>query len=57
MGPKVARIALDLFAQAQVLIPRDNVKEAGVPSTNPGAPGVSVSGVIGTFGSTAGVKF
>lgn len=57
VGPPSARVALDTFGQAQALIPRDNVKEGGVPASNPGAPGVTVSGVIGAFGVTAGVKF
>jgi long-chain fatty acid transport protein len=57
VGPRSARIALDLFGQAQVLIPRDNVKEGGVPADNPGAGTVTTTGVIGAFGTTAGVKF
>jgi long-chain fatty acid transport protein len=57
VGPPAARVALDLFGQAQALIPRDNVKDASAPSTNPGAPSVTVSGVIGAFGATAGVRF
>jgi long-chain fatty acid transport protein len=57
VGPPRARIALDLFGQAQALIPRDNVKEGDVPASNPGAPSVTVSGVIGAFGTTVGVKF
>jgi long-chain fatty acid transport protein len=57
VGPDAARFALDLFGQAQALIPRDHVKEAGVPADNPGAPRVTTSGVIGAFGTTLGVKF
>ncbi len=57
VGPRAARIALDLFGQAQALIPRGNPKESDVPASNPGAPSVTVTGVIGAFGTTAGVKF
>jgi long-chain fatty acid transport protein len=57
VGPKRARFALDLFGQVQALLPRDNVKEGGVPASNAGAPRVTVSGVLGAFGSTVGVKF
>jgi long-chain fatty acid transport protein len=57
VGPRVARVALDFFAQAQALIPRDNIKEADVPASNPGAPRVTTSGFIGAFGTTLGVKF
>jgi len=57
VGPRSARIALDLFGQAQALIPRRNTKEGGVPASNPGAPGATVSGVIGAFGTTVGVQF
>jgi long-subunit fatty acid transport protein len=57
VGPPSARIAFDLFGQAQALIPRDHVKESDVPASNPGAPSVTTSGVIGAFGTTVGVKF
>jgi long-chain fatty acid transport protein len=57
VGPASARVDLDLFGQAQALIPRGNPKEGGVPATNPGASGLTVTGVIGAFGTTAGVKF
>jgi long-subunit fatty acid transport protein len=57
VGPPSTRLALDLFGQAQALIPRQNIKDGGVPSSNPGAPGTTVSGVIGAFGTTAGVRF
>jgi long-chain fatty acid transport protein len=57
VGPRAARVALDLFGQAQVLVPRDHVKEGGVPASNPGAPRTTTSGVIGAFGTTVGVKF
>ncbi len=57
VGPEKARIALDLFGQAHVLVPRDSVKNVDVPASNPGASSVTVSGVIGAFGATAGVKF
>jgi long-chain fatty acid transport protein len=52
-----ARIALDLFGQAQALIPRDHVKEGDVPAEDPGTPSVTTRGVIGAFGTTVGVKF
>ena len=42
VGPPSARVDLDLFGQAQALIPRDNVKQGGVPASNPGAPGFTV---------------
>lgn len=57
VGPRSARIALDLFAQVQGLIPRDHVKDASVPADNPGAPRTTTSGAIAAFGTTAGVKF
>jgi long-chain fatty acid transport protein len=57
VGPDAARFALDLFGQAQALLPRDHVKEGGVPADNLGAPRVTTTGVIGAFGSTLGVKF
>jgi long-chain fatty acid transport protein len=56
-GPSASRIALDLFGQTQVLIPRENIKTGGVPAQNAGSPRVTVSGLIGAFGATAGVKF
>jgi long-chain fatty acid transport protein len=56
-GPRAARVALDLFGQAQVLVPRDHVKEGGVPPDNPGAPRTTTSGAIGAIGATVGVKF
>jgi long-subunit fatty acid transport protein len=57
VGPPRARFALDLFGQAQALIPRDNVKQGGFAAASPGASSVTTSGVIGAFGSTLGVKF
>jgi long-chain fatty acid transport protein len=57
LGPPFPRIALDLFGQAQGLIPRDNVKAASVPADNPGSPSVSTGGWIGAFGTTVGVQF
>ena len=57
VGPPSARIDLDLFGQAQALLPRSNPKESDVPASNPGAPGLTVSGVIGAFGTTVGVRF
>ena len=58
VGPPAARVALDLFGQAQALIPRDNVKaaERARPTTR-ARPSVTTSGVIGAFGATVGVKF
>jgi long-subunit fatty acid transport protein len=57
LGPPFPRIALDLFGQAQGLLPRDNVKAAGVPADNPGSPSVATGGWIGAFGTTVGVQF
>jgi long-chain fatty acid transport protein len=57
LGPEAARFALDLFAQAHALLPRDHVKEASVPSSNPGAPSATTRGVIGAIGATVGVRF
>ena len=57
VGPERARVALDLFGQAQALVARDHVKASDVPAGSPGWPSVSTSGVIGAFGATVGVKF
>lgn len=57
VGPKAARIALDLFGQIQGLLPRDHIKDGSVPASNPGWPRTTTSGAIGAFGTTVGVKF
>jgi long-subunit fatty acid transport protein len=48
---------LDLFSQLQWLLPREHVKEASVPASNPGAPRTSVAGLLASFGMTVGARF
>ena len=62
LGAPFPRLALDLFGQAQALIPRTHVKGAGVAADNPGAlrggaGAVTTGGFIVATGLTAGVKF
>lgn len=57
LGPQAARFVIDAFGQAQGLIPREHVKDKGVPATNPGSPSVKTGGWLGAAGVTLGVKF
>lgn len=57
LGPEKARAVIDVFGQAQGLIPREHVKEKGFTAGNPGSPRVSTGGWIGAAGATLGVKF
>jgi long-chain fatty acid transport protein len=50
-------IDLDLFGQLHVLVPREHDKDPDIAASNPGAPGVTSSGVIVAGGMTAGVRF
>lgn len=55
-GP-IPPIDLDLFGQVHLLHPREHAKDPDIPASNPGAPGVTSSGVIVAGGMTAGVRF
>jgi long-chain fatty acid transport protein len=57
LGGPFPPIDLDLFSQLQWLMPRDHVKNASVPTTNAGAPSATVSGLLASFGVTAGARF
>ena len=57
LGAPFPPIDLDLFSQLQWLLPREHVKDASVPATNAGAPSVTVSGLLASFGLTAGARF
>ena len=57
LGAPFPPIDLDLFSQLQWLLPREHVKEGAVPATNAGAPSVTVSGLLASFGMTAGARF
>jgi len=57
LGAPLPAIKLDVFAQAQVLLPRDHIKEPSVDAANPGKAGVITSGLIVATGATAGVSF
>jgi long-chain fatty acid transport protein len=57
LGAPFPRIALDLFGQAQALIPRTHVKGSGVAAANPGRPSVTTGGFLVATGLAAGVKF
>jgi long-chain fatty acid transport protein len=57
LGAPFPPIDLDLFSQLQWLLPREHVKDAAVPTSNAGAPSVTVAGLLATFGVTAGARF
>jgi long-chain fatty acid transport protein len=57
LGAPFPPVDLDLFSQLQWLMPRDHVKDASVPATNAGAPSATVSGLLASFGLTAGARF
>ena len=57
LGAPFPPIDLDLFSQLQWLLPREHVKEGAVPAANAGAPSVTVSGLLASFGLTAGARF
>lgn len=57
LGAPFPRLSLDLFGQAQALIPRTHVKGTGVAADNPGRPSVTTGGFLVATGLSAGVKF
>ena len=57
LGDPFPPLDLDLFSQLQWLLPREHVKDASVPASNPGAPRTSVAGLLASFGMTVGARF
>jgi long-chain fatty acid transport protein len=57
LGPEKARFSIDMFGQAQALVPRTHVKASSIAADNPGAPWATSGGWIGAAGFTLGVQF